>query len=156
MKQRNYKKKKLKYVDKLKILRDVYKQIPPFECLPNCGTNCCGPMPVYPFEYRVINNYIKKHNLDIHIMLPLEHMALLKAMRDKPEIKETLKYCEALDQETGRCRIYPVRAFICRIFGSVPENPWNPGVSLLCSNKKPKYLLSPEKARRLGNIIAAL
>jgi Fe-S-cluster containining protein len=154
MKERNATKKPMKYVDKLKRLKAIYAQVPTFDCLPDCG-KCCGPMPVHPFEYRVINNYIKANKLDIHIMTPLEHMALLKAIEDDPTVRQRLMHCSAQDPETMLCRIYPVRALVCRMYGSVPENPWNQVIDLVCPLKEqdPDKMMNPKKAYRLNQMV---
>lgn len=157
MKERNATKKPDKYKDKLRKLKAIYKQVPAFSsCDDGCG-RCCGPMALHPFEYRHITNYIKKNNLDIHIPNALEISVLLDALKKGGnEVRARLRHCDAMDPETKRCRIYPVRALICRLFGSVPENPWTGHVSLLCPEHPPDTVLDPAVAVDLNRQVAAL
>lgn len=79
-------------------LEQIYRQIPKSSCPPGCG-ECCGILFPSLAELRNIQDWCIEHhieykgfNYDLNVNCPY-------LMADK------------------RCQIYPVRPFLCRIFG---------------------------------------
>lgn len=70
-------------------LLDIYAGIPAFKCKDGC-TKCCGPIPLF---------------------LPQEWANITEKRR------ATGYHCPYLTAQG--CSIYPVRSFICRLFGTV-------------------------------------
>jgi Fe-S-cluster containining protein len=82
-------------------LQDLYALIPEVQCLPDC-TVCCRAFGIpsqTKIETRRIKSYLKK-----------------KGIIFKPAEGTTCPYVS--DQG---CTIYPVRPFICRLFGTAPN-----------------------------------
>lgn len=97
----------------------IYKKIPKFECLPGC-TDCCGPVPVSPYEADQLG---------------------IPGKRITPTHPGTLK-CIFSDQ--NGCTVYDKRPMICRLFGTADHH------MLRCPHGcKPQKLLTSKKAARM-------
>lgn len=67
--------------------------LPTMECTPGCG-DCCGVVICHPHEYAAVNAYAKEHGItpkDQGITCPW--------------------------YQEGTCAVYPVRPFVCQMFG---------------------------------------
>lgn len=69
----------------------------PMQCDDGCG-RCCGPVPVTENELGAIRRYVARRGIE-----PVDHGGLTCPL-----------YID------GRCSVYPVRPFLCRVFGHVP------------------------------------
>jgi Fe-S-cluster containining protein len=76
-------------------LDELNKQIPTGAC-PNGCCKCCGPVPM---------SRIEADRIGIDRLYT----------RGKGLYGDT---CEFVDDETGKCRIYPIRPFVCRFFNT--------------------------------------
>lgn len=99
-------------------LDDIYRQIPSSTCPPDCG-ECCGP--VYParVETRNVKNWCREHGIEF---------------KDFGNVDKLLT-CPYL-LEDKRCQIYPVRPFMCRIYGITQHK------LLLCQKCEPVRILT--------------
>jgi len=101
---------------KVKQLIRLYRKIPSFECKEGC-TDCCGPVPFKKAEWGRVED--KRYGGD-DLICP---------------------YAVG-----GRCEIYDVRPFMCRLFGTVDD------YRLRCPHGcGPDVLMSAEKGRELMN-----
>lgn len=102
-------------------LQRLYAQIPTFECVPGC-TDCCGPVPVAAAEGERAPKLVG--------------------------FLESLKPGDCLDcpySAGGNCEVYEDRPFICRLYGTAPEEP-----RLRCPHgRKPDKPLSAARAAAL-------
>ena len=77
--------------------------IPKLEGCLNCGT-CCGMLLISPERFRIINDYLS-------VNPKAREFALTRTF--------STEKCVFRDDESKKCRIYPVRPYVCRIFGVV-------------------------------------
>lgn len=82
-------------------IQDLYALIPEFPCLPGC-TACCRAFGI-PSQTRTETRRIRKYLKE-------------KGLPFKPAEGTTCPYVSDLG-----CTIYPVRPFICRLFGASPN-----------------------------------
>lgn len=75
--------------------KPLYKRIelPQLNCKPNCG-GCCGIVACKQSEYEAVEQYAKDHNI-----IPKAQGGTCPFYQD------------------GECKVYPVRPFICKLFG---------------------------------------
>ncbi len=103
-------------------IEDLYKMIPSVPCPPGCIT-CCKNFGIpsrTKIEDERIKEYLKKHNMKVG------------------KAKGTT--CPYVTEKG--CSIYPVRPFICRIYGT--------SRNYLCiENYRPDRLLEPEEEEEL-------
>lgn len=83
----------------LKVLTD---RLPPMPCDRGCR-DCCGPVAASDREIRRILAYIEAHGIE-----PTR----------PPEMNHGVPVCPFFQE--GRCAVYPVRPFVCRLFGHSP------------------------------------
>lgn len=117
---------------KLEILKKTYAKIPKLDCIENCGSACCGLIPLSKIEEKHIKHFLKINNLNVkyhNYSLSKTHSEALKG-----------HMCFFLDNNK-KCLIYSVRPLICRLFG-VAEN-------MKCPNVKPNKYLSENEANKL-------
>jgi len=96
-----------------------YAAIPASKCRPGCS-DCCGPHPWSKAEHARITAYLRK--------------------RGRKELRATGLTCPYVERH--RCSIYPVRPFICRLYGTLAK--------LRCPHGRgPKRLLSPQQEAAL-------
>jgi len=86
-------------------LAEIYAQIPQSTCEPNCG-ECCGPIMPSLAELRNVKDWCERHHLEYRDFLNITDEG----------------NCPYLTPDK-RCRIYPVRPFLCRILGVSVELP---------------------------------
>lgn len=99
----------------------IYRQIPSFKCKPSC-TDCCGPVPLSPWEAEQLG---------------------IPGQKLTPTKPGTLRCTFA--SETG-CTVYDKRPMLCRLFGTT-DHPL-----MTCPHGcRPKKLLTKAKASRLTN-----
>ncbi len=98
-----------------------YAAIPSFICRPGCS-DCCGPHPWTKAEH--------------------ERIAAWLAERGRPLLRATGLDCPYI--ENGRCSIYEVRPFICRLYGTVEglRCPHGCGPARLLSEHERRHLMS--------------
>lgn len=88
----------------LRDLNAVYREIPAMECAEGCS-DCCGPIRWSLIEQVNIARWLLK--------------------RGRPMLVSEGEDCPYL--EGGRCSIYPVRPYLCRIFGVARSDHVRPG-----------------------------
>jgi Fe-S-cluster containining protein len=88
-------------------LKSIYDRIPQIECK-GCA-ECCGPTLWSDIEYLYIKDYLHKHNM-------IEKKYDDKFLSSFLSLKLENLTCPYLVDK--KCSIYPVRPFICRIFGT--------------------------------------
>lgn len=86
-------------------LADIYAQIPTSACVPNCG-KCCGPIMPSSAEIRNVKDWCEERHI--------EYKDFLSITKEGG--------CPYLDPEK-KCRIYPVRPFLCRLVGVATKLP---------------------------------
>jgi hypothetical protein len=90
-------------------LQEIRAALPNEDCdgCDGCGTKCAGEIPMTRWEFAEVRAYLAAH--------PLAQEATespgTACVFDPP--------CRFRDDARGRCRIYPVRPLICRLFGLV-------------------------------------
>jgi len=84
----------------------LYAQLPTFECVPGCS-HCCGPTPCAPSETALIAQWLTQRGLAV-LHSPLAVLPTTDGL--------TCVYAGA-----DGCSIYPVRPFMCRLYGSIPK-----------------------------------
>ena len=87
-------------------MENVYNQIPEFDCK-HCH-NCCGPIIWFKTEDILMNDYMKKHNI--------ENVKWTAEEFQKNDMK-----CPFLKND--RCIIYQVRPIVCRLQSNIPNLP---------------------------------
>ena len=87
-------------------MENIYNQIPEFDCK-HCH-KCCGPIIWFKTEDILINDYLKKHNI--------ENVKWTTDEFQKNEMK-----CPFLKND--RCVIYHVRPLVCRLQGNIADLP---------------------------------
>lgn len=100
----------------------LIEALPAMRCDRGC-TDCCGPVEANEKEIRAIDRYINEHDIR-----PAEHP-------DNP------LQCPFMQQ--GRCVVYPVRPFLCRLFGHSPR--------LVCSRGY-NVNIDPRLERRMNRL----
>lgn len=112
-----------------KELEMIYALIPDrVDCKDNCA-ECCGLIYWTKAEEINIREYLKEHDM--------EYVNMGKEQGYRHFI-EDMKPCPYLDKDTDRCKIYPVRPSVCRLYGLVEEMecPYNPDVKRLSIAKE--------------------
>ena len=107
-----------------RLLLEIYSLIPEFECRDNCY-ECCGCHTWTYIEWKLITDWLRERGME-------ERFA-----------KSVFDYCPYL--ENGKCAIYEVRPFVCRIYG-VSE-------SLKCPYVKAEKYLSREITDKLHEAV---
>ena len=82
-------------------IQDLYAQIPEVPCLPGC-TACCQAFGV-PSQTKIETRRIKRYLNENGIIFKLAEGTTCPYVSDRG------------------CTIYPVRPFICRLFGAAPN-----------------------------------
>jgi Fe-S-cluster containining protein len=79
-----------------------------FQVCRTCKSTCCqdAKPPLTKNRQKIIQNYLKKHN--IHIKEPFTHEHYSYPAVDKQG------FCVFLDKRTGKCRVHPVKPETCR------------------------------------------
>jgi len=108
------------------LVLEIYDAIPDFECVPGCA-DCCGTIKFTYIERQIILEYARKNNIKI-------------------EMVSATKNCPVLD-ENNRCKIYPARPLICRLFGVVDHE------LLRCPYRQPKTLIPIDLALECLRIV---
>ncbi len=106
-------------------LEDIYALLPDFQCLPGC-TECCrsiGAPSRTELEEKRIRAYIKKQGI-------------------RPGRRRD-NSCPYVSE--GGCAIYPVRPFICRLYGTSPNYLCKMGV-------RPVRLLHEDEEAEIWNL----
>jgi len=114
----------------IKNLEEIYAKIPGIECK-GCA-ECCGPTIWSNIEYLYIKRYLDKNNMQ-------EKKYDDKFMSNLTSLKIANLTCPYLIDK--KCSIYPVRPFICRIFGVVNK--------LKCPQLNLPPLLSEEVVKQM-------
>jgi Fe-S-cluster containining protein len=107
---------------------DLYSMIPSVPCPPGCIT-CCKKFGVpsrIPEEDARIKAFLKEHGISGRV--------------NDFEVSEGDNTCPYVT--TKGCAIYPVRPFICRLYGTSPNY-------LCIENVRPAVLLSAEEEEQL-------
>ena len=68
-------------------------ELPVIQCKPNCG-QCCGPVTCKESEFQAVERYAKEHGI-----VPLDQGTTCPFYQN------------------GGCAVYPVRPFVCKMFG---------------------------------------
>jgi hypothetical protein len=127
-------------------LRELYAQIPTFQCIPGC-TDCCGPVPSSREERRASPQLMDLETVHDILEVLSKGGASAQELAVAPEITAWGKSgadcltCAYALEGTG-CAIYDDRPFLCRLFGTVPSMPCPHG-------RAPAQMLSLSDERRL-------
>ncbi len=98
----------------MQTLDGLHEQLPPTTC--ECCGECCFSISFYSLEYHRIIRYMAE-NFSPARCRQLLFMALSPDDRRVEVNGEERLRCIFLDKESQRCTIYPVRPFMCRVFG---------------------------------------
>ena len=90
-------------------LRRLWDSLPNDECdgCDGCGEKCAGDIPMARWEFEQVQSVLDRRGV--------EASAPVAAAAAGPFAPP----CRFRDVEVGRCRIYPVRPLVCRLFGLV-------------------------------------
>lgn len=102
----------------MKIVDALHEELPSTEC-DACG-ECCFSISFYSLEYHRIVSHLAE-------AFPLTETRrfLYRALHEderRVDVGGSTRFrCLFQDRETKRCRIYPVRPFMCRVFGQIVD-----------------------------------
>lgn len=121
----------------IKKLEEIYSRIPAIECR-GCA-ECCGPTIWSEVEYLYIKQYLIKNNMQ-------EKKYDDKFLSNLSNLKLDGLTCPYLVDK--KCSIYPVRPFICRVFGTAKK--------LKCIKINIPPLLSDETVKQMYSDVCKL
>lgn len=98
----------------MQTLDGLHEQLPATTC--ECCGECCFSIAFYSLEYHRIVRYLAE-NFSPGQCRKLFYRALNPSERLVTVDDEERMRCIFLDDETKKCTIYPVRPFMCRVFG---------------------------------------
>ncbi|MFQ6098385.1 MAG: YkgJ family cysteine cluster protein [Armatimonadota bacterium] len=98
-------------------LRDIYAALPNEDCegCDGCGSKCAGAIPMTRWEFEQVRAYLSAQPQPEDA----DDRTRRQAARAAGDASPFSPPCEFRDAERRRCRIYPVRPLICRLFGLV-------------------------------------
>jgi uncharacterized protein len=127
-------------------LRELYAQIPRFECIPGC-TDCCGPVPASREERRAHREFMDLETAHDILDVLSQGGASAQELAKAPKLTAwgqagaDCLTCPYALKGLG-CAIYNDRPFLCRLFGTVP--------SMACPHGRgPEKMLALAEERRL-------
>ena len=98
----------------MQTLDGLHEQLPPTSC--DCCGECCFSIAFYSLEYHRIVRFMAE-NFTPGQCRKLFYRALNPNDRLVVVDNEDRMRCIFLDEESQKCSIYPVRPFMCRVFG---------------------------------------
>jgi len=90
-------------------LRHLWDSLPNDDCdgCDGCGDKCAGEVPMTQWEFKQVRSLLQRRSTE-------------SADEPAPHAQSPFAPpCRFRDVEAGRCRIYPVRPLVCRLFGLV-------------------------------------
>jgi hypothetical protein len=99
-----------------------------------CGNRCVDGVELTRSEFEVLLAHLRT--------LPEEevHRVLTQPKRRRWGEEAWVDLCPFRDEERGRCLVYPVRPFICRLFGHVEWMPCPLGAIPTCPPRSKEWL----------------
>ena len=128
------------------LLDALHEKVPPTSCA-NCG-KCCFSISFYSLEYHRIVRYIAQ-KFSPGELRQLFYLAINSEQRRVSVEGEDRFQCVFLDRGSALCSIYPVRPFMCRVYGQ------NMDGTRECSRVESEQSFSAKELETLASRVAS-